>query len=190
MVMRCPWPVRAMTDWSFLASLFVVNDNKPPRSRPGRPSVDGRPAVTPAATPWAVRERSGGEDVWVSAGIQIPAGFLAYAARGPEWASFLDRLPALLRELLEDWQLVVDGEPTHGYAAVVVPVRTTGGRPAALKVGWPHEEAEHEHLALQHWRGDGAVLLLRADPRRFAMLLERLHAEDLAELWDVEGCEV
>ncbi len=39
----------------------------------------------------------------------------------------------------------------------------------------PHEEAEHEHLALQHWHGRGAVRLLRADPRRFALLLERLH---------------
>ena len=100
------------------------------------------------------------------------------------------RLPAHVRDLLEEWVLDVDGEPTHGHTAVVVPVRTTGGRPAVLKVGWPHEEAEHEHLALQHWHGQGAVLLLRADPRRFALLLERLHPEDLTDVWDVEACEV
>ncbi|HEX6248396.1 MAG TPA: aminoglycoside phosphotransferase family protein, partial [Nocardioidaceae bacterium] len=35
-----------------------------------------------------------------------------------------------------------------------------------------------------------AVLMLRADPRRRAMLLERLHGEDLGELWDVEACEI
>jgi streptomycin 6-kinase len=59
-----------------------------------------------------------------------------------------------------------------------------------LKVGWPHREAEHEHLALHHWQGRGAVRLLRADPHRFALLLERLHREDLGDLWDVEACEV
>jgi streptomycin 6-kinase len=122
--------------------------------------------------------------------VQLPAGFLAYAGRGPAWADFLDRLPALVRALLGEWQLTVDGESTHGYAAVVVPVRTSSGRPAVLKVGWPHEEAQHEHLALQHWHGRGAVQLLRADPHRFALLLERLHPEDLGDLWDVEACEV
>ncbi|QWF20720.1 aminoglycoside phosphotransferase family protein [Nocardioides sp. LMS-CY] len=122
--------------------------------------------------------------------MRLPETYLAYAARGPEWADFLDRLPALLGDLLGEWELSVDGEPTHGYGAVVVPVRTTSGRPAVLKVGWPHWEAEHEHLALQHWQGRGAVRLLRADPHRFALLLERLHAEDLGGLWDVEACEV
>jgi streptomycin 6-kinase len=122
--------------------------------------------------------------------VRLPESFLAYAGRGPAWATFLDRLPALLRELLEEWELTPDGEPTHGYSAVVVPVRTAGGRPAVLKVGWPHEEAEHEHLALQHWHGNGAVQLLRADPRRFALLLERLHGEDLTDLWDLEACEI
>jgi len=121
---------------------------------------------------------------------RIPETFLAYAARGPEWQTFLDRLPTLVADLIGEWQLTLDGEPTHGHVALVLPVRTSSGRPAALKVGWPHEEAEHEHLALQHWHGRGAVQLLRADPRRFALLLERLHPEDLGDLWDVEACEV
>jgi streptomycin 6-kinase len=51
-------------------------------------------------------------------------------------------------------------------------------------------ESEHEALALQHWHGRGAVRLLRADPRRRALLLERLHPEDLTELPDREACEV
>ena len=122
--------------------------------------------------------------------MRLPDTFLAYGARGPEWQAFLDRLPALVADLLGEWELTADGEPTHGYAALVLPVRTSSGRPAALKVGWPHEEAEHEHLALQHWHGRGAVQLLRADPRRYALLLERLHREDLGDLWDVEACEV
>lgn len=123
--------------------------------------------------------------------MRLPEGFLAYAERGPEWAAFLDRLPGLVRGLLAEWELAEDGPATHGHCAVVVPVRTADdGAPAVLKVGWPHWEAEHEHLALQHWHGRGAVRLLRADPRRFALLLERLHPTDLRDLGDVEACEV
>ena len=122
--------------------------------------------------------------------MQLPAGVLAFAARGPAWAEFVDRLPALLRDLLDDWQLTGDGAPLHGYCALVLPVRTAGSRPAMLKVGFRDEESEHEHLALQHWHGRGAVRLLRADPARGALLLERLHQEDLGDLWDLEACEI
>lgn len=120
----------------------------------------------------------------------LPPGVLAFAGRGPAWSAFVDSLPGLLRELVEEWQLVLDGDPLHGHCALVVPVRTAGGRPAALKLGLLEQESEHEHLALRHWAGRGAVLLLRADPRRGALLLERLHTEDLRDLWDLEACEV
>ena len=91
---------------------------------------------------------------------------------------------------MEEWQLTADGSPWHGYCSIVLPVRSAGGTPAALKVAFPDDESEHEHLALQHWHGRGAVRLLRADPHRRAMLLERLHREDLTDVWDVEACEV
>lgn len=126
----------------------------------------------------------------MTAGIVVPETLQRYAERGPDWAAWLDRLPRLVRELLEDWALTPDGPATHGHTALVLPVRTTGGRPAVLKVGWPHPEAEHEALALQHWHGRGAVLLLKADPHRWALLLERLHPEDLTEQWDVQACEL
>lgn len=122
--------------------------------------------------------------------IALPESLLASAGRGPDWAAWLDRLPRLVGELLEEWSLTPDGDPAHGHTALVLPVRTAAGRPAALKVGWPHPEAEHEALALQHWHGRGAVLLLRADPHRWALLLERLHPEDLGEHWDVQACEI
>jgi streptomycin 6-kinase len=112
------------------------------------------------------------------------------ARRGPAWAAWVDALQRLVADVLEEWELAVDGVPMHGFCALVVPVRTAGRRPAILKVAFPDEESEHEHLALQHWHGNGAVQLLRADPRRRAMLLERLHPEDLTGLWDVEACEV
>ena len=122
--------------------------------------------------------------------MQLPAGVLAFAVRGPDWAAFVDLLPGRVRDLLDDWQLVGDGDPLHGYCALVVPVRTAGDRPAMLKVGFHDEESEHEHLALQHWHGRGAVRLLRADPARGALLLERLHQEDLGDVWDLEACEI
>ncbi len=59
-----------------------------------------------------------------------------------------------------------------------------------LKIGWPHPEAEHEHLALKRWAGNGSVEVLRVDPHRFALLLERLYVEDLVDLWDLEACEI
>jgi streptomycin 6-kinase len=90
--------------------------------------------------------------------------------------------------LLEEWELERDGPVRAGTRAELVPVRTRSGRPAYLKVG--DAPGTHEPLALQHWHGRGAVELLRADPRRDALLLERVHAEDVGELWDVAACEV
>jgi streptomycin 6-kinase len=87
----------------------------------------------------------------------------------------------LVDDLLAEWQLTPDGE-----RGAVVPVRTAADRPAVLKLG----AAEHEHLALQHWHGAGTVQLLRADPHRRAVLLERAHPEDLVDHWDVEACEI
>ena len=71
-----------------------------------------------------------------------------------------------------------------------MPVRTADGTPAVLKVHLPDEESEHEHLVLRAWNGDGAVRLLRADPRRFALLLERLHPADLTTVPVLEACEI
>ena len=121
--------------------------------------------------------------------VQLPPGVLAFADRGPDWAAFVDRLPRLVRELTDEWELVVDGEPTHGFCALVLPVRRLG-EPAVLKLAFPDDEGEHEGLALQHWAGDGAVRLLSADPHRSALLLERLHPTDLTSVDVLEACEL
>ncbi|MFB6718594.1 aminoglycoside phosphotransferase family protein [Kribbella sp. NPDC056345] len=122
--------------------------------------------------------------------VEIPAGLLVVASRGQDWADWLDRLPRLTRELLDEWQLRVDGTAAHGECALVVPVRTADGQSAVLKVQFPHWEAETEHLALRDWAGNGAVQLLRADPRRFALLLERLESRDLTTLPVLDACEL
>ena len=122
-------------------------------------------------------------------GPDLPAAVIAMAGRGPQWAQWVDGLPAVQRAVVEEWSLRPEGTPQHGHVSLVRPVRTASGRPAVLKLGFPDEESEHEHLALQHWGGNAAVQLLRADPHRRALLLERLGPETLAEVGDVEACE-
>ena len=113
-------------------------------------------------------------------------GFGAHSADRQRW---VDGLPALHSAVLEQWELVSDGAAMPGSCSLVFPVRTAGGQPAALKLGWPHPEATHEHLALRHWAGQGAVRLIRADPRRHVLLLERAgNGRDLSALTDVEAC--
>lgn len=122
--------------------------------------------------------------------VAVPAALYAQRRLGPQWARWLDRLPALARDVLGDWGLTPEGDSWHGFCSLVLPVTDANGTAAALKIALPDDESEHEHLALQHWHGRGSVRLLRADPGRRAMLLERLDRTDLTETWDVEACEI
>lgn len=112
------------------------------------------------------------------------------AGRGPQWASWVAAVPKLTREAMAQWQLTADGTASHGYCSLVLPVRTQAGAAAMLKISFPDDESEHEHLALRRWGGDGAVRLLSADPHRRALLLERLEPTDLSTVSDVEACEI
>src|ERR1700735_285518 len=92
--------------------------------------------------------------------------------------------------MLEKWELRPDGPAIPGSGSLVLPVRTSGGQAAVLKVSTANGASEHEHLVLRRWSGDGAVRLLSADPHQHAVLLERLRPEHLDTPWDVEACEV
>ena len=124
--------------------------------------------------------------------IHLPVDVLAMRDRGDDWAAWVDRLPALARDLLDEWDLTVDGALMNGFCSLVVPVLTADGQRSVLKLHTDADadESDFEHLALQHWHGNGTVLLLRADPRRRAMLLERLHPRDLTTIGDLAACEV
>ena len=124
--------------------------------------------------------------------IDLPVDVLAMRDRGDDWAAWVDRLPALVRDLLDEWDLTVDGALMNGFCSLVVPVLTADGERSVLKLHTDADadESDFEHLALQHWHGNGTVRLLRADPRRRAMLLERLHPRDLTTIGDREACEV
>ena len=123
--------------------------------------------------------------------LPVPAGLLSQRELGEDWARWLDRLPRLAEELVAEWRLTPSAAPLHGYCSLVLPVTDADGTAGALKITFDgDEESLHEALALQHWGGAGAVRLLRADPRRRAMLLAWLPGPDLADTWDVEACEV
>nr|WP_205266969.1 aminoglycoside phosphotransferase family protein [Mycolicibacterium sphagni] len=111
------------------------------------------------------------------------------AGRGQQWATWVESLPRLTRDIVAQWQLRPDGPATHGYCSLVLPVRTPDGVAAILKLSFPDDESAHEHLALRRWGGDGVVRLLSADPHRRALLLERL-GDDLTGLTDIEACRI
>lgn len=129
--------------------------------------------------------------------VEIPAALVASVAGraadpvggvpGDDW---LAALPSAVDASLERWSLRLDGPARHGENALVLPVTGPDG-PAALKIGWPHAEAVHEHLALRLWSGRGAVRLLAAAPAAHVLLLERLDADrPLTGSAVLDSCEV
>ena len=123
--------------------------------------------------------------------VEIPPQLAARGRDLPAFAAWVGRVPRLADEAVDQWGLRVDGPAIAGSCALVVPVLTEDDRRAVLKLTWPHWEAETEHLALRAWQGDGAVELWRADPHRFALLLERARADrDLGSLDVQSACEV
>lgn len=120
--------------------------------------------------------------------IEIPSAVRAMAGRGPDWQQWVQGLAARTEEQLRRWDLRLDGDPMHGAASLVVPVVSAPGQRAVLKMSFPDDESEHEHLALRRWGGNGAVRLLSADPHRRAVLLERLLADDLTTIPVDDAC--
>ncbi len=87
--------------------------------------------------------------------------------------AWLERVPELVDECVDAWNLRLGDPYPAGAAGYTVRADLADGTPAVLKVIFPHREAEHEAAALRVWDGDGAVRLLDYDERRWAMLLER-----------------
>lgn len=92
---------------------------------------------------------------------------------GDRWVAGLS---PLAEDLLQRWDLRVDGASAHGAVALVVPVLRSDGTRAVLKLQPVDDETVGEPLALRSWAGRGAVRLLEDDPASGSMLLERLDA--------------
>jgi streptomycin 6-kinase len=86
---------------------------------------------------------------------------------------WLERVPELVAECVEEWKLELGEAYEAGAAGYALRAGLRDGTPAVLKVIYPHREAEHEADALELLAGNGAVRLLARDDARSAMLLER-----------------
>ena len=117
----------------------------------------------------------------------------ALAGRRPgdaAWSTWVEGLPELFRDALDEWALVPDGPSMHGETALVQPVRSAEGTPLVLKAAFPDPDAVGEIPTLKAWRGLGAVRLERADPRRGLLLLERLGHQHLSALDPLDAAGV
>lgn len=94
-------------------------------------------------------------------------------ANGEEGRAWLTALPGIVDELIIRWGLTVGPAFEGGCVGFVAPAERHNGQPVVLKVSFVDEETRHEADALSVWNGDGAVLVLEADPGRGALLLER-----------------
>jgi streptomycin 6-kinase len=101
--------------------------------------------------------------------------------------AWLERVPNLLDECVQEWGLRL-GEPyVAGAAGYTVRAELPDGTSAVLKLIYPHREAEHEAEALRVWDGHGAVRLLAYDEERWAMLIERCEPGTLLAKIDVDN---
>ncbi|WP_431034693.1 aminoglycoside phosphotransferase family protein [Streptomyces sp. P6-2-1] len=126
----------------------------------------------------------------------VPARFAEYQRRheGAAGTAFVAAAPAMAARRLERWSLRPEGRVRHGVAALVLPVRTTDGERAVLKVQLRNEETVGEGAALRAWDGDGAVRVLGEDAERLGegpgapevswLLLERL--DTVRDLNDIQ----
>ena len=99
---------------------------------------------------------------------------------------WLERVPDLVAECVEEWGLRLGAPYEAGAAGYTVRADLADGTPAVLKVIYPHREAEHEGEALRVWEGDGAIRLLAYDEVRWAMLIERCEPGTLLAKADPE----
>lgn len=96
-------------------------------------------------------------------------------AAGPAGAAWLAALDDLVRSLAGEWGLTVGRTLAGGTEAAVIEARTADGRDAVLKLPVPGQDPEHaEARVLRLAAGRGYANLLRHDPSRSALLLERL----------------
>ena len=93
----------------------------------------------------------------------------------PEGASWIARLPDLVREAAARWHLQVDEAVPNLSYNYVAPALRVDGTDCILKIGVPNRELTSEISALQIYAGEGACCLYEADAARGMLLVERLH---------------
>lgn len=111
-----------------------------------------------------------------------------YGSSGGAWIA---ALPETLDALARDWGLTIlppFSELSYHYVA---PAVDGEGRSGVVKLGVGSAEGDREPLALAAYGSEGAVRLIRHDPRRRAMLLERVEpGESLLGLGNEAAVEI
>ena len=120
----------------------------------------------------------------------VEPSFRAFVARmfGDEGRAWIAGLPETLAALAAEWELELGPELPGGLLACVRRRRAPTATPAILKIASPWDRPRDEIACLEAWAGTIAPQLLRADPDRGAMLLERIEPATTAR--DAEGHEV
>ena len=111
----------------------------------------------------------------------------AGATAPDEWSA---RVSGLVAALMAEGRLPATGPAAERGPARVQPVVTDDGIEATLEVAPQDPDRAGSVVALQTWGGKGAARLLTADPRRGAVLLERLGDAALTVLPPLDGCTV
>src|SRR5436190_2048541 len=108
--------------------------------------------------------------------LDVPAVVRRRAeARGAEGRCWLNGLQNLVRDMAQEWGLVLGTPLVGGTAAYVVTARTADGINAVLKLHVPgYDKIADEIKVLSIADGRGYVRLLRHDAARGALLQERL----------------
>ncbi|HEY4268274.1 MAG TPA: aminoglycoside phosphotransferase family protein [Galbitalea sp.] len=94
-----------------------------------------------------------------------------YASRA-DWES---SAPSLLAERLAAWRVSPVAGLHGGVAGMVLAVETAGGTPAVLKIGYPHDEARWEPVALSAFGSALAPRIFEEDPDSWSLLLEQVN---------------
>ncbi|WP_437669346.1 aminoglycoside phosphotransferase family protein [Sorangium sp. So ce131] len=107
--------------------------------------------------------------------LALAPRLLATCQQSSHGRAWLAALPALVAELVRRWSLALDASPggTDATCSFVALVHRSGGERAALKIGLPEPESEHEIEGLLFWDGDPSVRVLESDRASGAMLIER-----------------
>jgi streptomycin 6-kinase len=95
------------------------------------------------------------------------------AGAGLTYRAWRESVPELLDDSAAHWGLTLGEAYPEGAAGHVVRATCADGMPAALKLVFPHREAEHEADALASWDGEGAVRLLERRDDGWAFVMER-----------------
>ena len=123
--------------------------------------------------------------------LNVPVALAEVTAlrEGDDGRTWLQELPRIVDTACRRWHCIIDGKPTHGQVALVVPVQHPAG-PAVLKVSFPHPGNLGEADAQRTFAGRGAVRLLEVDDTGLVMVLERALPQTLADHVAQNECSV